>query len=59
MLNKIYFVIGTMMVFSYATLGFMGWELWGEGQETIPAEARTKDGYRHSTFWVAGFRGGK
>ncbi len=59
MLKKIYLAGGLGLILFYATAAFLGWELGTQGRQTLPADARSPNGYRSFHFWHYGFRGGK
>jgi len=62
MLNKIYMVIGTVLIGGYATGALMGWEYFKTSPKPKPSATnvrQSRGGHVPIFFWYSGFRGGK
>jgi hypothetical protein len=59
MLNKVYPLLGVVLLGLYGAAAVRGWEWGTSGRETAAqATARHQSGGHRST-WISGYRGGK
>jgi len=60
MLNKFYAGIASILIVLYGVAAFSGWDFGASQRQTVPADQR-KPGWSRSgsSFWHAGYRGGK
>ena len=60
MLKRIYVILGSLVVASFAAAGFAGWEFPSGTRQVLPANVRNAPGgYRSYHFWHSGLHGGK
>jgi hypothetical protein len=60
MLNRVYAVLGTVILSAYGWVAYSGWEFGHPDRGTIPADVRqAPGGYRSFHFWHVGYMGGK
>ncbi|MFN7967443.1 MAG: hypothetical protein U0V87_17350 [Acidobacteriota bacterium] len=55
--QRVYGVIGTLIVLWYSWSTFQGYELGGDTRDTLSEAARRNP--RGANSWITGFRGGK